>query len=304
MKTSRIAAVTALVFVLATTGCSRIQFGYGQAERVIAWTLESYLPLDKRQSAALASQLTEFKQWHCRTQVTGYAAWLRQVGAELPDGVTPEQVAARFANVRHFGRVMAEEASPRLAALARSLDDRQLDELALAMDKSNAKFRREFVDVAHSDAVARRATRARERLEFWSGPLTREQRQVVERWSVGLEPAQAETLGGRERWQKRLRNALARRDDTERLRGRLYELMTEPERSYPPALVEKLEANRARTYTMIAEVASLMTDQQRRHLTDRTATMAKDFEAVACPPPVRSAAAEQAAIDTGKNIDR
>ena len=297
MKFPRFAAVTALCVALTAGGCSRVQFGYGQAERVIAWTLESYLPLDKRQSDALAGQLAEFKQWHCRTQVSGYAAWLRQVGAELRDGVTPAQVEARFANVRHFGRVMAEDASPRLAALARSLGDRQLDELGQAMEKSNGKYRREFVDAAYTDVVARRAARARERIEFWSGPLTREQRQAVERWSAGLEPVQVDILSGRERWQKRLRDALTRRDDTERLRARLYELLAEPERAYPAPLLDKIETNRARTFAMIAEVATLMTDQQRRRVTDKTASMAGDFEAVACLPPVRSAAVEPTRVD-------
>jgi hypothetical protein len=211
------------------------------------------------------------------------------VGAELRDGVTPEQVASRFANVRHFGRVMAGEAGPRFAGLAHSLTERQLDELAQAMDKSNRKYRRDFVDVAYPDVVAKRASRTRERLEFWAGPLTPQQRQVVDRWSASLEPAQAEMLTSRERWQKRLRSALARRDDSERLGTRLTALMSDPERWYTPELLEMLDGNRARTFAMVSEVSALMTEQQRRKVLERTESMAKDFEAVACLPPVRNA---------------
>lgn len=290
MNPSRLVPVVLLAAALAAPGCSRVQFAYGQAERVAAWTLESYLPLDDRQSEALSRQLADFKQWHCRTQVTGYAAWLRQSGAELREGLTPALVEARFANVRHFGRLMAEEASPRLAGLARSLTDRQIEELARSMEKSNRKFRREFVDAAYPEVAAARAARTRDRLEFWSGPLTREQRQVVERWSAGLQPSQAEVLASRERWQKGLRDALVRRDDPERLRARLYDLMAEPERWYTPALLATLEGNRARTFAMIAEVSALMTDAQRRRVAEKTAAMAAEFDAVACPPPVRSAA--------------
>jgi hypothetical protein len=277
--------------VLAGAGCSRVQFAYGQAERVIAWTLESYIPLDDRQSEALARQLTDFKQWHCRTQVGGYAAWLRQAGTELREGATPVQVQARFDNVRFFGRVMAEEASPRLAVLARSLTDRQLDELARAMDKSNRKYRKEYVDVGYPEVAAERAARTRERLEFWAGSLTREQRQAVERWSASLEPSQADVLASRERWQKALRDALqTRRDDPERLRARLQELLAEPDRWYTPALQAKLEGNRARTIAMIAEVSSLMTEAQKRRVAEKTGAIAAEFEALACPAPIRNAA--------------
>lgn len=285
----------ALLLLLAVTltgaGCSRVQFAYGQAERVIAWTLESYIPLDDRQSEALARQLADFKQWHCRTQVGGYAAWLRQVGLELREGVTPAQVQARFDNVRFFGRVMAEEASPRLAGLARGLSERQLDDLARAMDKANRKYRKEFMDVAYPEVAAARAARTRERLEFWTGSLTREQRQAVERWSSSLEPSQAEVLASRERWQKALRDALhTRRDDPERLRARLQDLLSEPDRWYTPALQAKLEGNRARTFAMIAEVSSTLTEAQKRRVAEKTSAMAADFEALACPAPLKSAA--------------
>ncbi len=270
--------------------CSRLQFGYSQAERVISWTLESYLPLDRRQSEALDRQLVAFKEWHCRSQLPGYAAWLRLVGKELAEGVTAEQVEARFANVRYFLRLMAEDASPRLAGLSRSLDDRQIGELSKAFDKANGKYRKDFVEVAYRDVAAKRATTTRERLEFWIGPLTKPQRLAVERWSAALEPAQADVLESRLRWQQSLRDTLARRSETEAVQSQLFTLMAEPDRTYTPALQGKLEVNRARTFAMIAEVNGLMTDAQRRKVVERTGAIAAELESLACPAPTRTVA--------------
>ena len=70
-----------------------MRFGYGQAERVAAWYAESYVTLDRQQSRMLGQQLADFKQWHCSTQLGGYAAWLRQVGDEIQPGV--DAVASR-----------------------------------------------------------------------------------------------------------------------------------------------------------------------------------------------------------------
>lgn len=278
------------VVALLLAGCSRVQFGYSQAERVLAWTLESYLPLDRRQSEALGRQLADFKQWHCRTQLPGYAAWVRTVGQEAAAGVSASQVEARYANVRYFLRLMAEEASPRFAELARALDDRQLDDLAAAFDKANGKYRREFVDVAYKSVVSDRAAKTRERLETWTGPLTREQRQIVDRWSAELEPAQADVLDSRRRWQRSLREALANRGDTAALRSRLFALMAEPERAYTPALTAKLEANRAKTFEMVAEVSAQLTDAQKRKVIERSQALAAELETLACPAPARTAA--------------
>ncbi len=278
------------VLTLLLAGCSRVQFGYSQAERVLAWTLESYLPLDRRQSEALGRQLTDFKQWHCRTQLPGYAAWVRGVGQEAAAGVSASQVEARYANVRYFLRLMAEEASPRFAELARALDDRQLDDLAAAFDKANGKYRREFVDVAYKSVVSDRAAKTRERLETWTGPLTREQRQIVDRWSAALEPAQADVLDSRRRWQRSLRVALANRGDTVALRSRLFALMAEPERTYTPSLTAKLEMNRAKTFEMVADISAQLTDAQKRKAIERSQALAAELEAIDCPASARTAA--------------
>lgn len=288
MLLRRIILLAVLALLLA--GCSRVQFGYSQAERVLAWTLESYLPLDRRQSEALSRQLADFKQWHCRSQLPGYAAWVRGVGQEAAAGVSASQVEARYANVRYFLRLMAEEASPRFAELARALEDRQLDDLAAAFDKANGKYRREFVDVAYKSVVSERAAKTRERLETWIGPLTREQRQLVDRWSAALDPAQADVLDSRRRWQRSLREALANRGDTVALRSRLFALMAEPERAYTPALTAKLETNRARTFEMVAEVSAQLTDAQKRRLVERSEALAAELEAIACTAPSRTAA--------------
>ena len=136
--------------MLLSTGCSTVRFGYGQAERVAAWYAESYVTLDSRQSRLLGQQLVDFKQWHCSTQVGGYAAWLRQVGDEFQPGVDADRVAARLGNLQHFAKVMAEHAAPRLAVLSRSMSEAQIAELKESFDKGNRKYREQWVDAARA----------------------------------------------------------------------------------------------------------------------------------------------------------
>ena len=80
-----------------------------------------------------------------------------------------------------------------------------------------------------------------------------------------VDRSQADVLASRERWQKALRDALhTRRDDPERLRARLQELLAEPDRWYTPALQARLEGNRARTFAMIAEVSTITAARRAR----------------------------------------
>ncbi|MFX4002045.1 hypothetical protein ACJBX4_10435, partial [Streptococcus suis] len=56
--------------------CSMVQVGYNQLDRLIAWRLDDYLPLDSTQRAAVQPALTRWVDWHCSSQLPGYAGWL------------------------------------------------------------------------------------------------------------------------------------------------------------------------------------------------------------------------------------
>ena len=94
MSVGTAAAACAIGAVL-LGACTDIRFGYGQGERVLAWTAQSYVSLDARQQQAVAEQLAALAQWHCATQPAGYAAWVRQAAADFAPGLTAERVAAR-----------------------------------------------------------------------------------------------------------------------------------------------------------------------------------------------------------------
>lgn len=276
--------VPLILAALLSAGCSTIRFGYGQAERVAAWYAESYVTLDRQQSRMLGQQLADFKQWHCSTQLGGYAAWLRQAGDEFQPGVDADRIAARLDNLQHFAKVMADQAAPRLGVLSRSMSDRQLAELKESFEKGNRKYRERWVDPPEHEIRSERAKHLEERIEWWTGPLDKRQRAMVEAWSRALRMTGPETLASRTRWQLEFVQVLQGRGGDSQREAQLRTLLAEPGRYWTRRLVDHVEANRVLTIDLLVAIANTFDDVQRKRVRTRAATLAADFEALVCPP--------------------
>lgn len=295
----RLAAASLLA--LALGACSTVRFGYGQAERVLSWYLESYVTLDRRQTELLGQALAAYKSWHCSTQLAGYAAWVRQAGNEVEAGLVPARIEARADNVLHFARILADEAVPHLVPVVTTLTDRQLDELRANLETSNRKYRETWVDRSEARIRAERAARMQRRLEWWLGPLRPAQRERVERWAQSLQLTGAEALESRRRWQRALLASLGHRDDPARLQRELRAVLVEPERYWTEGLKRKLEANRDSTYALLADVGAGLDAGQRTKVRARVDATAGDFDRLGCGPvrePGRQAASGERAFGT------
>jgi hypothetical protein len=268
---------------LLCAGCSTVRLSYGQAERVGVWYAESYVSLDRQQSRLLGQQLVDFKQWHCSTQLAGYAAWLREVGDEFQPGVNADRIARRLGDLQQFARVMGDHAAPRLDAISHSLSDAQLAELQRSFDKGNRKYRDRWIDVPEQTVRAERAKRLQARIEWWIGPLGKRQRSLVEAWSRELRMTGPDTLASRTRWQSELVRTLQYRSrDTQRV-AQLRSLLAEPDRYWTQGLLEQVEANRNLTIDLLVGVANAMDEAQSKRVRARAAALAADLDGLVCP---------------------
>ena len=94
-----------------------------------------------------------------------------------------------------------------------------------------------------------------------------------------------ETLASRVRWQLELVRVLEGRGErfptARRNCGRCW---PSPVDTGPERLVDHVEANRTLTIDLLADIANTLDDAQRKRVRTRAATLAADFEALACPP--------------------
>ena len=283
MSVGTAAAACAIGAVL-LGACTDIRFGYGQGERVLAWTAQSYVSLDARQQQAVAEQLAALGQWHCATQPAGYAAWVRQAAADFAPGLTAERVAARADGLEYFARLLIAEAVPRMAVLVQRLSDRQARELERNLHRAGRAYRARVAQRTPPEAQMQRRDRMQRYLEDWIGPLSPPQRQMVTTWSTTIQPVGGEVYASSTLPAIALRSALRLRRDRDVLETELRALLLAPDRRWTHAGDPRFASNRQETWQLLAQIAAVTDDTQRQRLTHKAELVAAGFERLACGP--------------------
>lgn len=168
--------------MLGLQGCSTLRLAYGNAPTAAYWYLDSYLDFNDAQRPAVRATLHQIHQWHQQTQLPVYLQTLNRVQAQMASDITPQQVCALYAQVQDTlvdsGEGMADMLQSSAAVLA-TLDARQLQHLERKLGKSNAEYRKDYLDGSPARQRERRLERTVARAESLYGSLDKRQQALV-----------------------------------------------------------------------------------------------------------------------------
>ncbi len=266
-------------------------FIYPHLDWLIPWYIDDYISLNSDQSSMLKSRLMQQLDWHCRTQLSAYAEYLRDIAADFEkSSITYTSLESHFARLLKHWRDLMRQIAPDVADILITATDDQIEELFSNLDKENQELRAEYLDPPADELLEIRRKKMIKRLDYWISSLTEEQKLAVRDWNLQLQPLSEEWLQNRARFQADLRRLLARRADTNDFREKLSEMIIYPERSRSPEYQEKLEYNKVVTLKFIVAIDRLMTPGQRKKLVRRLNSLAKDFDRLKCEPEDKVAA--------------
>lgn len=269
--------------------CSMVQAGYGQMDRIIAWRLDDYLPLDEARRDALQPALRRVMDWHCSSELPAYAGWLRDVDADLRTGADARRIDAHIDTLLGFARTAASEAARELGPVVAAASPSQIAALNKRFERNNKAFIEDWVEPSADRLERERSKRLIERIEKWTGRLNPAQRDIVRTWARETRSDPDASLESRRRWQRAVAEVLARKhadaDDTARA---LQALFLHPERQWTEDYLQVLRENRALVARSLAALSASLTDAQRRHLQREAAALAADLETMRCARPADS----------------
>ncbi|MDH0646454.1 DUF6279 family lipoprotein [Pseudomonas sp. GD03858] len=267
---------------LALTACSRIDLAYRNLDRLVPWSLDDYLDMNREQKQLLDERLKTHLAWHCRTQLPGYLDWLDRVRLMVAnDAVTDEALQQRTAEARlAIGRV-TEAITPSAAELLRGMSDRQVDEMRQAFRADIDKRQKEYVDTPLAKQVDNRAARMRKRLEPWLGELNAEQRLRVMSWSQALGDQNRQWIANRAHWQQQLVLAMNQRD-TPAFEPRLAQLLQRKESLWTPAYRQAFQNTERQARSLMVDLMKQSTAAQRQFLQQRLIKVRADFSELKC----------------------
>jgi len=178
VRRSIIGAV-AMALVLATTGCSLVKLGYGQASGLAYRWLDGYADFDNEQSLKVRAALDDTLAWHRRTQLPDYVQLLARAESEVAGDATPERMCAWASELRARAEPVLQYLAPTIAQVGRTLSPAQIAHIEKRFAESNEEYRDEHLQRDPQRRQKAEIKRQVERAETFYGRLDAAQRDLV-----------------------------------------------------------------------------------------------------------------------------
>jgi hypothetical protein len=175
--TARLLPLLLLVLLLMLLqGCTLVKLSYNQADTLMYWRLDSYADFTSEQSPRVKEGLTNFHDWHRRTQLPVYANLLRDLRPQLAEPLSAAQACLVFDQLRHALDSTLDPAHWTLLWLAGELSDEQLRHLERKQATGTAEWKKEWVSISPEQLQKLRFEQSLSRSEMLYGPLDEPQK--------------------------------------------------------------------------------------------------------------------------------
>lgn len=191
--------IIGVLLVLLLAGCSAIRTGYNNAPTLLYWWLDGYMEFTDAQEPLVRNSLAELHRWHRREELPAYADLLGRMQQAASAATTPEQVCTYARQIRVHVQRLVDQGAEGMALITPTLQDEQLRHLDLEFEKSNQKWREQWLDGSSAELLDRRVERTVERFENFYGRLSDKQKELL-RQRLG-----ASGFDARVAWAERLR---------------------------------------------------------------------------------------------------
>ena len=267
---------------IATTGCSMARLGYDALPTWTHWQVERYLDLDEAQREIVGQHVDRLHQWHRRSQLPRYGAFLREVDDGLRTPVESAQLAAWRDRVGVAWEELAEHLAPAVAELGLTLREEQLRRLRERFAESNEKLRGQWLPEDGRSREEARTERLLRRAEFFLGRLSTAQKREIGTLAAALPATEEAWLAEREARQRGLLRLLEqlRREQPTRAEARRMsrDYLLGMWKSHEIRRGQRIERSIGAGDEFALQVLAMATPKQREHLSKVLTGFAEDFE--------------------------
>ncbi len=184
--------IGAALLVVGLQGCGALRLAYNQSPLATYWYLDSYLDFNAAQRPLVKAALDDIHQWHRQTQLPLYLETLEKLQHQMPKDLSAAEACTLYAEVQDRLLVTFEGIAGRLQSegqkdgqgtgmqVLASLDSMQLAYLQKKLAKTNAKYRKDYVDGSPSKLRDKRLEQAVSRAESLYGNLTSKQEALLD----------------------------------------------------------------------------------------------------------------------------
>ncbi len=270
-----------LVLVIALSGCSALQLGYNNADKLLQWRADQYFGFEGEAQADFERRMGRFLSWHRRSELPLYAVFANQLADRLARGVSLADLVWGYDSFQTYLRQSLRAGTGEIGDLLDALSAAQVDKFQQRLDKENRDFAKEHgLREGPDERRARRVKRNVERMEEWFGPLTDAQVERIAHYSRRAPLDDELRNRDRIRMQEELLAMLKSREAAKRL----VPWAAAWDQHRAPAYETLRRANLQEFYAMLLDLDKTLTLDQRARAVKRLRGFAADLTALAAAP--------------------
>lgn len=262
----KVALLLLCTAALSLSACS-IKLAYNMLDNLMAWELSRYVDLKGEQKKLARELIDDFHSWHRKTQLTRYADYLETLKNGLyGKTVSADYLHAKSDELQDLLDDSMDYLAPALAQLAASLSEKQIEQVCKQLEKDRDKYRKDYIDDKREDIQRRRIRDLKRYIGPFFGRFEDEQEKILKDWDNTLEPYATLMLAQQRLWQEDFLQAMAVRDNAEKLRPALAKLMLHRTDSWDPKLQKALDQNQTLTFETLAKLFNSQSPRQQEVL--------------------------------------
>jgi cell fate (sporulation/competence/biofilm development) regulator YlbF (YheA/YmcA/DUF963 family) len=254
-----------LLLSLTLSGCAS-RLSYQFVDIWLAWSVDDYVTLTSSQEELLDQRLEALIEWHRQTQLPRYIDWLQGFRQRVQQPMTVADFDAEFNRLNEFINDIIRHVEPDLLSLLSTLDETQIKELQMNLQKQNDEALEEYRDIMPNKRQRQREETASTNVQRFVGKLTRQERVMVRDWSRNLADIGEQRYQARDQWQTAFLQALVARNDPAIFKQAVQPLLYEPEKFRSPEYSSLLTKNQTDTFAMLATIQQALDKTQKKRL--------------------------------------
>ena len=268
--------------VLLVGACSVVGALYERLDLLLGLEADSWLDLDADQKSSFRLAARERIEQNRREELPGYIQLLERAAMRMEGSPDADTLLADAESLRLALRDTLRRSLPMVADALARLRPEQVAYFAEQLEKSNAEYAEEYLDVPPDRFRGARLKRSREAVERWTGRLDAAQRARLAALVDAIPDGSAAWNRYSLAWQQALLAELRAGTDSPRLL-RLMEHWWVTDAGMDPAYVAQLETNRGLIASALAELLPTLSQRQRARATREFLDLAGDLRELQRP---------------------
>ena len=277
MRTLLRRALFAGLLAALLAACSSVtRVAYNNAAFAGAWMVDDWFDLQDGQREWVRGRIERLLAWHRANELPDYERLLQETAARAATRIGEEDARRVHREMRALYHRLLRRAIPDMADFLLQLHPEQVAHLERRFAEANARALKETASPDPRERREARAKRYLERIEDWTGRLSKPQRDVVRERVAAMEDIDGEWMGDRRLRQAGALALIRARPPREAMIAGLERLLVDTDAWRRPEYAAKLAARDERVIAMVAALDATLSAQQRATLNRKLGGYAAD----------------------------